>query len=472
METFDVIIIGGGSAGIAAAFAANALGASTALIDRGAVGGSCLNIGCVPTKNLLRAGEVVHLAGQKNLKSIRGGRGVSLSFQQALKDASEVVSSLRQRTYEAELKNMRHFFHVQGRASFSGPHRVEVDGRVFKGDKFIIATGSANKVPKIEGLNATGYLTAEDILRLKAPPGSLLVVGAGPLGLEFAQMFAHFGTRVRVIHRGPRILPRVEPEIAEAARGYMEDDGIVIHTDESLHSVVAEGGAKLVTVKAVGRDQKYRAEQVLIAVGRKPNTADLGLDRVGVALDDNGAVMVDDELATSADYIYAAGDVCGEPMLENVAVHEGRAAAANALGAERRQVDYEAIPACAFTHPEVGQVGLTESQAKERGHEAQTRLVGFSAVPRAQIMRDPRGLIKLVAEETTGRVLGCGAVGAAAGELINLAALAVKQKMTVEDLRDAIFAYPTMSEALVMAAAKFSRDPIIARLEREERRVA
>lgn len=317
-----------------------------------------------------------------------------------------------------------------------------------------------------------GYLTHAKITGLTDAPASLIIIGAGSLGLEFAQMFTHFGTRVRVIQRGPRILPRVEPEVAEAAAEFLEEDGIVIHTDEACLSVERVDGDKIVTVKTVGLDQKYRAQEVMMAVGRAPNSAGLGLEAIGVKVDKRGAVIVNDEFATNLPHIYAAGDVSGEPMPASVANMEGRAVAANALGGERLQVDYDAIPSCTFTHPEVAQVGFTESAAGDRGHEVETRTLAFTKVPRAQILRDTRGLIKMVAEKATGRILGCAIVFPHAGDLINEAGIAIKCKMSVSEMRDAIHAYPTLSEALVMVADEFDRPQAAPAPAARKRRVA
>ncbi|MDP1808269.1 MAG: mercury(II) reductase [Actinomycetota bacterium] len=457
MEKFDFIIIGGGSAAVSAALKAGEFGARIALVEAGDVGGTCANISCVPTKNLLRDGEVVHMAKQKNLRSIKGAQSVSLNFAQAVQEAGEVVEVLRQQKYDGRLRGLRRFFQFHGRAVFTGSHQIEVNGVELFGTKFLIATGSSTSIPEISGLKKAGYLTHAEIMGLTDAPSSLIIIGAGPLGLEFAQMFVHFGTRVRVIQRGPRILPRVEPEIAEAAAGFLEEDGIVIHTDEAVLSVDRADGDRIVTVKTIGLEQKYRAQEVMMAVGRVPNTAGLGLEEIGVKVDKRGAIIVNDEFATSLPHIYAAGDVCGEPMLASVAIMEGRVAAGNAMGGERRQIDYDAIPSCTFTHPEVAQVGLTESAAVERGHQVEARTLSFGQVPRAQILRDTRGLIKMVAEKATGRILGCAIVSPHAGDLINEAGIVIKCKMSVDEMRDAVHAYPTLSEALVMVADEFAR---------------
>jgi len=472
MEKFDFIIIGGGSAAVAAALKAGELGAKIALVEAGDIGGTCANIGCVPTKNLLWDGEVVHMAKQKNLRSIKGTQSVSLNFAQAVREAGEVVEVLRRQKYEGRLSELRRFLHFQGRAVFTGSHQIEVDGHKLVGKKFLVATGSSTSIPEISGLKKAGFLTHAEIMGLADVPSSLIIVGAGPLGLEFAQMFAHFGTRVRVIQRGPRILPRIEPEIAEAATGFLEEEGIVIHTDEAVLCVDRADGDKIVTVKTVGLEQKYRAQEVMMAVGRVPNTAGLGLEEIGVKVDKRGAIIVNDEFATVVPHIYAAGDVCGEPMLVSVAIMEGRAAAANAVGGERRQIDYDAIPSCTFTHPEVAQVGLTESAAVERGHEVEARTLTFNLVPRAQILRDTRGLIKMVAAKATGRILGCAIVSPHAGDLINEAGIVIRCKMSIDELRDAVHAYPTLSEALVLVADEFAQTHAAPAPAKKQRRAA
>lgn len=458
MESYDLIIIGSGSAGVSAAITADSLGARTLLIEKGPIGGTCLNIGCVPTKSLLRLGEVVHLAKQENLKSVKGNQYVSLNFPQALEEARRTVRTLSRVQFREPLSKLVNALNMTGTARFVGPHHIEVDGHMIAGDKFLIATGSKIYEPRIDGLAEVGYLTSSGILELTRPPVSLIVLGGGPLGLEFAQMFRHFGTKVRVIHRGRRILPRAEPEIAEAAQAWLEADGVEITVGASPKVARAADGRKIIVAASNGIEVSYRAEEIMLAAGRCPNTGGLGLDNLGMEIDSAGAIVVDDEMRTSVSNIFAAGDVRGEPMLESVAAKEGEIAALNALSRARLQMDYDSIPNCVFTHPEVAQVGLTEAEAAGRGHRVETRTLDFSKVPKAQMAQDPRGVIKMVVEQGTRRVLGCGLVADHAGELIHEPALAVKYRLTVDDLGDLAHAYPTLSEATGMVARMFKRD--------------
>ena len=472
MKTFDLIIIGAGSAGAAAAVKADSFGANIALIEPGSIGGTPANVGSARSKNLMRLGEIVHLARQKNLKALTGRRELGLDFNEALSEAEIVGKELRRRRCEEPLERLRHLTRFVGAAVFTGPDSIEVDGHILRGKKFIIATGAKDFIPPVEGLEHTGYLTHANIMGLSEPPKSLMVVGGGPVGLELAQMFTHFGTKVRVIQRGPRILPRVEAEIAEAAQGYLEQEELVIHTNEVVAAVRTEADSLIVTVQAVGRSHDYRSDKILMAVGRLANTDGLGLEAAGVSVDKRGSVIVDDELVTSVPHIFAAGDVRGEPMLASVAVKDGETAAVNALASGHIEVDYSSVPSCTFTHPEIAQVGLTEEEAKARGHKVETRSLEFKAVPKAQIMRDSRGLIKMVVELGTRRILGCGIVADHAGELINEVALAVKFKLSVDDIKDTVHVYPTLSEAVPLLAAEFDQPSVEGITIEEEREAA
>jgi mercuric reductase len=456
MDKFDFVIIGSGSAGVMAAVRATAIGARTALVEKGTLGGTCVNIGCVPTKNLLRAGEVVHLAKEK-VHGVTGNQYVSLSFTDALDEARRVSMGLRQDQFEAKLAALQNFTRFTGTARFGSPHALEVDGRVIRGEKFLIATGSSPFIPPIDGLEEAGYLTNENFLGLSGPPPSLIVLGGGPLGLEFAQMFAHFGSRVTVVQRGGRILSGVEPEIADAARRWLEDEGIRIRTGAEAKSVTRNGSLNEMTITSDGREERLAADEILLAVGRRPNSAGLGLGEIGLQLDRRGAIVVDDEMRTSLSHIYAAGDVSGEPMLENAAAKEGAVAAENALAEARMPMTYDSIPSCTFIHPEVAQVGLTEVEAANRGHRVEVRLLHFSEVPKARVLADTRGLIKMVVEKETRRVLGCALAADHAGDLIHEAALAIKYQLTAEDLADLVYVYPTLAEATGMVARMFRR---------------
>lgn len=462
MEEFDIVIIGSGPAGVAAAVKAEEMGARFALIDGDDKRAPCAHIGALPIKCFMREGEIAHLARDKNLRSVRGSRCAGPNFAQALREAREVADSLKRRNFDEPLNRLKGCSRFEGRAVFKESHAIDVNGRKIAGKKFLITTGASARIPEIRGLEQAGYITYGGIMQLEEAPASLTIIGAGPQGIEFAQMFSHFGTKVRIIQAGRQILSRIEPELAAAVTGILEEDGIAVCTGERVQFVEKDKDGKRVTVKAAGGEKKYRAAEILMAVGQAPNTAGLGLEEIGVKLGRHGEINISDEFVTELPHIYAAGDVCGEPMLLSVAIMEGKMAVANALGNERKQIDYDAVPSCTFSHPEVGQVGLTEEEARNRGHQVESRTLRLDAVSRMQIMRDRHGIIKMVADRDTGRILGCAVLADRAGDLANEAAIAIKNRMSVNQIAETIFAYPTMSESLTLVAAEFAKPAAVA----------
>lgn len=458
MERYDFVIIGSGSAAMAAAVKSGELGAKTVVIEKGTVGGTCVNVGCVPSKYLLRVGELYYYARNNDFKSITGADGLKFDFVKAIVEKRRLVERLRKNKYEQVISGIPGLTFISGKAVFTGQNEVDVDGHSIAGDKFLIAVGSSPFIPPIEGLDKVDYLTNVEVLELEILPRSMIVLGGGPLGLEFAQMFAHFGTKVCVVQRGPEILPRFEPEIAEALHRYLEDEGIEICVNSTARSIRVEGGEKVLTVEVSGEKREYRGERLLVATGRSPNTAGLGLEKAGVDIDKRGAIVIDEEQLTTAPRIYAAGDVRGEPMLETAAAKEGTIAAENALNGAHRQMDYLSIPSCVFTYPQAAQVGFTDAEANAKGHSCACRVLDFNTVAKAQIIKDTRGVIKMVAEADTGRVLGVSILAPEAGDLIHEATMAVKFKLTIYDIIDTVHVFPTLSESIKMVAQSYIKD--------------
>jgi mercuric reductase len=458
MEQFDLVIVGAGSAAMAAATKAAELGKTAAVIERGTVGGTCVNVGCVPSKHLLRAGEIFYYGQHNNFGSITGGEGLRLDFAKAVEDKRRLVKSLRQNKYEQVLSSLPGVSHISGTAVFTGPNEIIVDGRPINGDKFLIAAGSSPFIPPIAGIDRIDYLTNVEALELDELPESMIVLGGGPLGLEFAQMYAHFGTRVYVVQKAPRLLPRAEPEIAEALHRYLEEEGIEICVNADARAVRVEGQEKVLTVKVGDETREYRGERLLVATGRAANTKGLGLEAVGIELGKRGEIIVDDEQRTSVPHIYAAGDIVGEPMLETTAAREGTIAAENAMSGSDRKMDYSAVPMCIFTYPQAAQVGMTDAEATGKGYTCACRVLDLSQVPKAQVIKDTRGVIKMTADAETGRILGVSILAPEAGDLIQEATLAIKFKLAIYDLIDTVHVFPTLSESLKLVAQAYVKD--------------
>jgi mercuric reductase len=454
---FDLVILGSGSAAFAAALKAADHGAKTAMIERGTIGGTCVNVGCVPSKNLLRAGELRYYDSHREFPGITPGR-TTLEFNRIIEQKNQIVRGLRKEKYSDVLKSLPSTKLFRGNARFVSKTRVKVDGMNVDGKKFVVATGSSPRIPSIVGIENVQYLTNVEALSLRNKPASLVVLGGRALGLEFAQMFSHMGTKVTLLQRSDRIIPEEEPEVSEALTHYLEDEGIKIRTGVQVKRVYQDQGEKVVVATVNGREFEARGEELLLATGRDPNTSQLGLETVQVGVRKDGAVKVDREMHTTAPHVWAAGDVLGEPMLETIAAKEGATAAENALSGTHKKIDFLPVPRAIFTSPQVASVGLTEEGAHERGYNCACRTIPMSKVPKAMVIRDTRGLIKMVAEASTGRILGVHLLADGAADIIHEAVLAVKYRLTIDDIIDTVHVFPTMTESIKLVATSFRKD--------------
>ncbi len=402
MEKFDLIILGSGSAAFGAAIKAIDLGAKVAMIEKGTIGGTCVNVGCVPSKYLLRVGEI-------NYYKNHGHTGLdvtsSFDFVGTINEKREIVEGLRKGRY-IDVIDALGITLARGQAVFDSKNEVKVNNKILQADKFIVATGSSPHILPIEGIDSIDYLTNVEAMELSELPESMIVLGGRALGLEFAQMFAHFGTKVSVLQRSPRIIPEEESIVSDYLKAYLEDEGINIQTGAGVRSVRKENGNIVVTALFGEEKREFKAKKLLMATGRKPNTKDLDLEKAGVQFDKDGAIIVNEEMRTSAPNIWAAGDVIGEPMLETVAGKEGSIAAENALAGKGKKMDFSAVPHAVFTIPQVASVGLTEKKAEETGITCRCSAIPMELVPRAVLAKDTRGLIKMVIDAETERILG------------------------------------------------------------------
>ncbi len=457
-QTFDLIIIGGGAGAFAAAIRANELGAKTALINSGLpLGGTCVNVGCVPSKTLLWAGEILNHA-----KTDAPGIKLEVKkfdFPKVVQNELLLVEKLREEKYEKVLKNLGHVTPIAGRAQFVSKNEVIVNGKRLKADKFIIATGSTTTVPPIEGINKVGYLTHIEALKLKKQPRQLIVIGAGPLGLEFAQMFARFGTKVTMLQRAHSILPRSEKILTDRLAALLTKEGITIKTNVDVKSAHKDGAKKIVTYQVGETQEEVRADEILLATGKTPNTQGLGLEVAGVKVTQTKAVMVNQYFQTSNPQIFAVGDVTNAPLrLETTAGREGTLAAENAISHSTLFIDYNTVPYTIFTDPQLASVGLTEDEQMKQTGVCACRTVSFEALPKAIIMRRTEGLIKMGIDPKTRRIVGVHILAPNAGELIAEAMMLVKNKNTIDDVANSLPVFPTLSEAIKIAALSFTKD--------------
>ncbi|WP_298800354.1 mercury(II) reductase [uncultured Pseudonocardia sp.] len=474
---FDLAIVGSGGAGFAAAIAASSRGARVVMAERGTTGGTCVNTGCVPSKALLAAAGTRHGAATQAFPGIATSAG-PVDMAALIAGKTALVAGLRTAKY-TDLATEYGWPILHGTARFAATNdeatndaatndeatddEATDDGPVLEVDldeggrrrieagHYLVATGSAPYAPGIEGLAGVDYLTSTTAMELDELPDSLVVIGAGYVGLEQAQLFAHLGARVTLVGR---FAPHTEPELADLLAGVFTDDGITVVPDRAT-AVTDDDGTVVVTTTT---GQRVRGARLLLAAGRRPVTAGLGLDAVGVKTGDLGEIVVDDRLRTTNPRIWAGGDVTGHPQYVYTAAAHGTLVADNALRGADRTLDYTHLPAVTFTTPALASAGLTEAAATAAGLDCDYRVLPLSAVPRALANRDTRGAIKLVAETGTGRLLGAHALAEGAGDVIAAAVYALANQMTVAQMAGLWCPYLTMAEGLKLAAQTFTTD--------------
>ncbi len=457
-----VVIVGGGSAAFASTIRAVELGARVTLINAGLpIGGTCVNVGCVPSKTLIRAAEAHWRPAHHGFAGIEGQSRLT-SFAEVIAQKRALVGELRSAKYVDVARSLEGVEIIEGRAKLLGARAVEAGGRRIDADRIILATGARPAVPAIPGLAECGYLTNETAFELEELPKSLLVIGGRYIALETAQMFARFGTRVTLLQRSERILPTESAALTDALTRYLRGEGIDIRANVAIRHVARARRDVRVVATVAGEEQTFEATHVLVATGRRPNTTNLGLDAAGVRTDDRGFVAVDDALETSTPGIFAAGDVIGEPMFVYTAAYEGRLAAENALADTRGRRDYTLVPWVIFTDPQVAGIGLDETTARARGVDAESSRLPLDAVPRALVARDTRGFIELVRDRTSDRLVGARVLAPEGGELVMQVALAMRAGLTTRELAGMLYPYLTLSEGVKLAALAFEKD--VARL--------
>ena len=454
---FDLIVIGAGSGGFAAAITASEMGKRVAMINGGTIGGTCVNIGCIPSKTLIRTAETWHAAGRHPFKGANTQQ-VNLEWETIREQKDELVERLRKSKYEDVLAAYPEITLIQGWAAFQKDGTLQVGKQSYSAGKYVIATGAQPRMLPIPGIEEAEPLNSTTLLDLDELPKSLIVLGGRAIALELGQTMARVGVEVLILQRSPRLLPEHEPGIGRGIKEYFEREGIGVITSVQVERLSRDEKGRVVQVKVMGQDREFHAEQILMALGREPNTHNLGLEHVGVEINEDGAIIVDEYQQTSNSKIYAIGDVTTNPEFVYVAAAGGRVAATNALTGSQKPLDLTAMPAVVFTDPQIATVGLTEAEARSRGYEVQISKVDLVHVPRALAARDTRGFIKLVADVESGRLLGAHVLAAEGGEVIQTATLAIKFGLTIDDLTDTLFPYLTQVEGLKLAAQAFTKD--------------
>ncbi len=452
-----IAIIGSGGAAMAAALKATERGARVTLIEHGILGGTCVNIGCVPSKILIRAAYIAHLRRTSPFDAGMPPLPPKILRDRLLAQQQGRVDELRHAKYESILQNNPAITVLRGEARFQDCHSLMVrlhDGgeHALPFDRCIVASGASAAIPTIPGLKDTPYWTSTEALASETIPERLAVIGASVVAVELAQAYARLGSKVTLLARRT-MLHREDPAIGEAIAAAFRAEGIAV-LEHTQASHVAYRGDEFLLTTAQG---DIRADKLLVATGRQPNTRTLALDVVGVQVNEQGAIVVDQSMRTSTPHIYAAGDCTDQPQFVYVAAASGTRAAINMTGGAAT-LDLTAMPVVIFTDPQVATVGLSEAGAHRQGLQTESRTLTLDNVPRALANFDTQGFIKLVAEAGSGRLIGVQSVASEAGELIQTAALAIHHRMTVQELADQLFPYLTMVEGLKLAAQTFSKD--------------
>ncbi len=453
----DLAILGGGSAAFAAAIRAAELGAKAAIIESGVLGGTCVNVGCVPSKALIRAAESHHRAGRSAFAGLRL-RAEAPDWAALVRQKDELVAEQQRAKYWNVLALYPAIRLVSAQAAFRPDGTLTADGRPVRARKIVIATGSQPWAPPVPGLDAVGYLTSKETLSLPRLPGSLAVIGGSAVGLEIAQLYARMGTKVTVIEALPRLVPAEDADVGDALAAYLRDEGMEIHAGVDVAQVAGGPGAYRVQIASPGRRRTIEAEQILVATGRRPNTRGLGLEEAGIRMGAKGEVLVDEHLETDRKGVYAAGDVVGDPALVYVAAYAGSLAAENALDGNKRRYDLSVVPRVTFTDPGVASVGLTEAEAREAKVAVAVCRLPLSHVPRALVARDVRGFIKLVADSKTNRLVGAHILAPEAGEMIQAPAMAIRFGIRVDEIAAMLHPYLTHAEGIKLACQTFKKD--------------
>lgn len=455
---FDLIIIGGGSAAFSAAIKAESLGLSTLMVNAGLdFGGTCVNVGCVPSKNLIRAGETAYHASHSNFSGIQP-KGVDIDFAKVIQGKKKLVATLQEKKYLDVVSDFENLTMLKGWTTFKDEKTIVVDGKEYKALKFLIATGATTSVPQIEGLKDVPYLTNVSLFDLEEKPKSMIVLGGGYIALEIAQAYHRLGTKVTLLQRSPFVLSKLTPDISDELLKHLRREGMNIQTGFTFTSVTEENGKVKVHAEKFGETKLFEAEKLVVATGTKPNTQKLGLENIGLKLTASGNIEVNEKMETNMRSIYAAGDVANTSAYVYTAAFEGKIAVENAFTGAENKANYTSLPWVVFTDPQVAGAGMDEAEAKSAGIPFEVSKLELKDVPRAIAANDLRGFIKLIRNTETDKLIGARVVAPEGGELIQQLSMAIKYGITIKDLAESFYPYLTLSEGIKLAAITFGKD--------------
>lgn len=444
MKKYDAVIVGSGQGGNPLAFRLADLGWSVALIEEKNLGGTCINVGCTPTKTMVHRAQVAHYARNGSRWGVNA-TSVSVDLAKIVAQKEEVVLSFRggQQRRVDERKNLRLY---RGHARFVGPHQLNIGDDLIESEKIFIDVGGRPSIPEIPGLRDVSFLTNESLMQLTAIPEHLLILGGGYIGLEFGQMFRRYGSRVTVIHQGPQIVPREDPEIAAELQKALEAEGLQFFLNAQTEDARQKGAAITLSYKAPAGASTVTGSHLLVATGRIPNTDDLGFDKAGIFLNKDGSIKVNNQLETSVPGVWALGDCKGGPAFTHISYNDFQIVFGNLVEGKSLSIENRIVPYCVFTDPQLGGVGLTEREARSKGYKLKIGRCPMTYVARAIERGETAGLMKIVVDASNDRVLGASILASEGGELVQILGALMLAKQPYNLLKGAVYIHPTLAE--------------------------
>lgn len=450
-DDFDLIVLGGGMAGLPVAMKCGHAGLDTALVEEDLLGGTCLNRGCIPTKAMIRSAEVADLARRSEEFGIDIDGGISADMEAIVQRKDDIVESIREGAYD-NVEDNDNVTLIEERGVFESSQEFRVDDRTISAEQVVVNTGARPAKPPIDGLDDVEVLDSTSMLYLDEVPDSLSVIGGGYVGCEYAQMYSRFGADVTVFQRPDRLLPREDPEVSEVIEAAFMDEDIDVHTETTVAALESDGDDIVVDADGPGETFTVTASEVLLATGRQPNTDAIGLEAAGIETDEGGFVETDGGFATTADGVYAIGDVAGLPMFTHSARDDADLLYRHLAKDEEISTDDRVVPWAVFTDPEVGHVGLTEQEARDAGYDVGVGRQDLAEQGKPKALGETEGFVKLVTDADTEELLGAHIVGEDGAEIVHELVLAIELGATADDIAQTMHIHPTLPESINSAA--------------------
>jgi len=443
---YDAIILGTGQAGLPLAYALAGRGSTVAIVEKGNIGGTCINTGCTPTKTMVARAQVAHYARNAERWGV-STTGMRVNLDTIVAQKNKVVENARnsQTKRIGEFPSLRLY---RGIAEFAGPHQVKVGAELLESDQIFINTGARPSIPEIPGLADSGYLTNETVMELTTVPEHLVVLGGGYVGLEFAQMFSRFGSQVSIIQNTAQIVPREDPEVAAELQKSLEAEGITFLLNARATNVERKDGTVRIAIDQQGATRAISASHLLVATGRRPNTEDLLPERAGLTTDKKGFIKVNSKLETNVPGIWALGDVKGGPAFTHISYNDYQIVSANLIEGKNLSIENRIVSYCVFTDPELGAVGMTEKEAREKGYRLKIGSVPMTRVSRAIERDETAGLMKLIVNAENDRILGATILSSEGGETVHILYTLMLADLPYTLMKRAVYIHPTLAEGL------------------------